>query len=47
MRDAGMGPGDRVAALLPNVPEAVVVLLAAASIGAVVCTASPDSASGA
>ncbi len=42
MRDAGIGPGDRVAALLPNVPEAIVVLLAAASIGAVVCTASPD-----
>ena len=42
MRDAGIGPGDRVAALLPNVPEAVVVLLAATSIGAVLSTASPD-----
>lgn len=42
MRDAGVGPGDRVAALLPNVPEAVAVLLAAASIGAVLSTASPD-----
>ncbi len=42
MREAGVGPGDRVAALLPNVPEAVVVLLAAASIGAVLSTASPD-----
>ncbi|MDE2806446.1 MAG: acetoacetate--CoA ligase [Gemmatimonadota bacterium] len=42
MRNAGVGPGDRVAALLPNVPEAVVVLLAAASIGAVLSTASPD-----
>ena len=42
MRDAGLGPGDRVAALLPNVPEAVVVLLAATSIGAVLSTASPD-----
>ena len=42
MRDAGVGPGDRVAALLPNVPEAVVVLLAATSIGAVLSTASPD-----
>ena len=42
MRAAGVGPGDRVAALLPNVPEAVVVLLAAASIGAVLATASPD-----
>ncbi|MDE2653899.1 MAG: acetoacetate--CoA ligase [Gemmatimonadota bacterium] len=42
MRDAGIGPGDRVAALLPNVPEAIVILLAAASIGAVLSTASPD-----
>ncbi len=42
MRDAGVGPGDRVAALLPNVPEAVVILLAATSIGAVLSTASPD-----
>ena len=42
MRDAGIGPGDRVAALLPNVAEAVVVLLAATSIGAVLSTASPD-----
>ena len=42
MRDAGVGPGDRVAALLPNVPEAVVVLLAATSLGAVLSTASPD-----
>ena len=42
MRDQGIGPGDRVAALLPNVPEAVVILLASASIGAVLSTASPD-----
>ena len=42
MRAAGVGPGDRVAALLPNVPEAVVVLLATTSIGAVLSTASPD-----
>ena len=42
MRAAGLGPGDRVAALLPNVPEAVAILLAAASIGAVLSTASPD-----
>ncbi len=42
MRDAGTGPGDRVAALLPNVPEAIVILLAATSIGAVLSTASPD-----
>ena len=42
MRAAGVNPGDRVAALLPNAPEAVAVMLAAASIGAVLSTASPD-----
>ncbi|MYU11160.1 acetoacetate--CoA ligase [Streptomyces sp. SID8361] len=31
----GVGPGDRVAGYLPNVPEAVVAFLATASIGAV------------
>jgi len=38
----GVGPGDRVAALLPNVPEAVVGLLAAASLGAIWSSCSPD-----
>ena len=42
MRAAGLEPGDRVALLLPNVPEAVAVALAATSIGAVVSSASPD-----
>ncbi len=42
MRARGIGPGDRVAALLPNIPEAVAIMLAAASIGAVLATASPD-----
>ena len=42
MRAAGIGPGDRVAAMLPNAPEAVAVMLAAASVGAVLSTASPD-----
>ncbi len=41
-RAAGVGPGDRVAALLPNMPEAVAAVLAAASIGAVWSSASPD-----
>ncbi|MGN0041372.1 acetoacetate--CoA ligase, partial [Rhodococcus sp. (in: high G+C Gram-positive bacteria)] len=31
----GVGPGDRVVGYLPNIPEAVVALLATASIGAV------------
>src|SRR6185503_15782547 len=38
----GVGPGDRVAAMLPNVPEAVVGLLAAASLGAIWSSCSPD-----
>ncbi|MCG3168797.1 MAG: Acetyl-coenzyme A synthetase [Pseudomonadales bacterium] len=38
----GVGAGDRVAALLPNVPEAIVALLACATIGAIFTSASPD-----
>jgi acetoacetyl-CoA synthetase len=34
LREHGVAPGDRVAGYLPNVPEAVVAFLAAASIGA-------------
>ena len=37
-----MGPGDRVAGLLPNRPEAVAAMLATVSLGAVWCSASPD-----
>jgi acetoacetyl-CoA synthetase len=42
MRKVGIQPGDRVAAMLPNCPEAVMVMLAAASIGAVFSSCSPD-----
>jgi acetoacetyl-CoA synthetase len=42
MRSLGIGPGDRVAGLLPNLPEAVAAMLAAASIGAVWSSTSPD-----
>ena len=42
MRAAGIGPGDRVAAMLPNMPEAVAFMLAAASIGAIFSSCSPD-----
>jgi acetoacetyl-CoA synthetase len=42
LRERGVGPGDRVAAYLPNIPEAVVALLATASIGAVWTSCSPD-----
>ncbi len=38
----GVEPGDRVAAYLPNIPEAVVAMLAATSIGATWSSASPD-----
>jgi acetoacetyl-CoA synthetase len=42
MRAAGVGSGDRVAAFIPNMPEAVIGMLAAASIGAVWSSCSPD-----
>ena len=42
LRSLGVVPGDRVAGLLPNRPEAIVGMLAAASIGAVWSSASPD-----
>ena len=42
LRAAGVGPGDRVAGLLPNIPETVVAMLATASLGAVWWSCSPD-----
>jgi acetoacetyl-CoA synthetase len=42
LRALGVSRGDRVAALLPNVPEAVIGLLAAASLGAIWSSCSPD-----
>ena len=42
LRDLGVTKGDRVVALLPNIPEAVIGLLAAASIGAIWSSCSPD-----
>jgi acetoacetyl-CoA synthetase len=42
LRALGVSRGDRVAALLPNVPEAIVGLLAAASLGAIWSSCSPD-----
>jgi acetoacetyl-CoA synthetase len=38
----GVGPGDRVAGFLPNLPEAVIAMLAAASLGATWSSCSPD-----
>jgi acetoacetyl-CoA synthetase len=39
---AGIEPGDRVAGYLPNTPEALAAMLAAASIGATWSSCSPD-----
>ncbi len=42
LRAAGVGPGDRVAAYLPNLPETVIAALASASLGAIWSSCSPD-----
>ena len=42
LRDAGVKQSDRVAGFLPNIPEAVVAMLGAASLGAVWSSSSPD-----
>ncbi len=41
-RAAGVEPGDRIAAMLPNLPETVAAMLAAASLGAIWSSCSPD-----
>ena len=41
LRAAGIGPGDRVAGFVPNMPETVVAMLAATSLGAVWTSCSP------
>jgi acetoacetyl-CoA synthetase len=38
----GVGPGDRVVAYLPNVPETLVAFLATASLGAIWATCAPE-----
>jgi acetoacetyl-CoA synthetase len=42
LRDWGVAPGDRVAGYLPNLPETVIAMLAAASLGAIWSSCSPD-----
>jgi acetoacetyl-CoA synthetase len=42
LADAGVGPGDRVAGYLPNLPESTAAMLATASLGAVWSSCSPD-----
>src|SRR5699024_2579821 len=39
---AGVGKGDRVAGFMPNLPETVIAMLAATSLGAVWSACSPD-----
>ncbi|MFF4186154.1 acetoacetate--CoA ligase [Streptomyces sp. NPDC001691] len=42
LRALGVRPGDRVSGYLPNVPQAVTALLAAAAVGAVWTSCAPD-----
>ncbi len=42
LRRLGVQPGDRVAAYIPNIPQAVITFLACASIGAIWSSCSPD-----
>ena len=42
LADLGVGPGDRVAGFLPNLPQAVIAMLAATSLGATWSSCSPD-----
>ncbi len=42
MRGAGIGTGDRVAAMMPNLPETIALMLAASSLGAIWSSCSPD-----
>jgi len=42
LADAGVGPGDRVAGYLPNLPEAAAAMLATTSLGAIWSSCSPD-----
>jgi len=41
-RALGIGEGDRVAAMMPNMPETIAAMLAATSLGAVWSSCSPD-----
>ncbi|RCS24642.1 acetoacetate--CoA ligase [Phyllobacterium salinisoli] len=42
LRASGVGRGDRVAAMMPNMPETIAAMLATASIGAIWSSCSPD-----
>ncbi len=42
LRECGVKPGDCVAAYMPNLPETIIAMLAATSIGAIWSSCSPD-----
>ncbi len=42
LRDMGIQVGDRVAGFMPNMPESIIAMLAATSIGAIWSSCSPD-----
>ncbi len=42
LRAQGIRPGDRVAGFMPNIPETIVAMLGAASLGAIWSSCSPD-----
>src|SRR5690242_16334971 len=42
LKEAGVMAGDRVAGYMPNLPETIIAMLAAASLGAIWSSCSPD-----
>ncbi|MEP9377774.1 acetoacetate--CoA ligase [Aquabacter sp. CN5-332] len=42
LKAEGVGVGDRVAAMMPNMPQTVAIMLATASLGAIFSSCSPD-----
>jgi acetoacetyl-CoA synthetase len=42
LRSAGIGAGDRVAVMMPNLPETIALMLAVTSVGAIFSSCSPD-----
>ena len=42
LRRAGVAKGDRIAGFVPNIPEAIIAMLATASLGAIWSSCSPD-----
>ena len=42
LRDLGIQPGDRVVGFMPNMPESIIAMLAATSLGATWSSCSPD-----